>query len=171
MADDPLWKDAFMQRLTRMVERDKAHPCIIGWSLGNESGYGTTHDAMAAWVRARDPSRVLFYEPASYGTRAVCNGVNGANAVGLNVAVGIGGSGIGVGVGAASVVPKATDVLCPMYARVGDCIKLANMFPDMPLVLCEYAHMMGEKCTFSCTFVVSSCLSFIHRTCLSCCSS
>lgn len=39
----------------------------------------------------------------------------------------------------------ATDVLCPMYARVGDCIKLIKMFPQTPLVLCEYAHMMGNS--------------------------
>ena len=47
-----------------MVERDKNHPCVIFWSLGNESGYGPNHDAAAGWVRARDPSRPLHYEGA-----------------------------------------------------------------------------------------------------------
>ena len=39
----------------------------------------------------------------------------------------------------------ATDILCPMYARITDCITLANMFPDMPLIQCEYSHMMGNS--------------------------
>ena len=47
-----------------MVERDKNHPSVILWSLGNESGYGPNHDAAAGWVRSRDPSRPLHYEGA-----------------------------------------------------------------------------------------------------------
>ena len=47
-----------------MVERDKNHPSVILWSLGNESGYGPNHDAAAGWVRARDPTRPLHYEGA-----------------------------------------------------------------------------------------------------------
>ena len=47
-----------------MVERDKNHPSVILWSLGNESGYGPNHDAAAGWVRGRDPSRPLHYEGA-----------------------------------------------------------------------------------------------------------
>jgi beta-galactosidase len=46
-------------RVTRMFERDKNHPCIIGWSLGNEAGFGTTHDMMANWLRVRDPHRFV----------------------------------------------------------------------------------------------------------------
>jgi len=47
-----------------MVERDKNHPSIIIWSLGNESGYGPNHDAMAEWIRASDPTRLIHYEGA-----------------------------------------------------------------------------------------------------------
>jgi hypothetical protein len=50
-----------------MYSRDKNHCCIIGWSLGNESGYGRTHDKMYDWIKDRDDSRAVFYEPASYG--------------------------------------------------------------------------------------------------------
>lgn len=56
------WRTAYLERMTRMVERDKLHPCIILWSLGNEAGCGANHLAMAAWTRKRDPSRPLHYE-------------------------------------------------------------------------------------------------------------
>jgi beta-galactosidase len=50
-----------------MYERDKNHPCVLLWSLGNESGYGPAHDAMAAWLRRRDPTRPIHYEARSGG--------------------------------------------------------------------------------------------------------
>jgi beta-galactosidase len=64
LAQDPRWESAFMERTVRMVERDKNHPCVIAWSLGNESGYGPNHDAIAAWVHVRDPTRPVHYHPA-----------------------------------------------------------------------------------------------------------
>ena len=47
-----------------MIERDRHHPSIIAWSLGNESGFGPNHDAAAGWARRADPSRPLHYEGA-----------------------------------------------------------------------------------------------------------
>ncbi|KQX58701.1 beta-D-galactosidase subunit alpha [Paenibacillus sp. Root444D2] len=64
LAEDPQWKKPFLDRAVRMVERDKNHPSIIIWSLGNESGYGPNHDAMAEWVRQADPTRPIHYERA-----------------------------------------------------------------------------------------------------------
>jgi beta-galactosidase len=61
---DPAYAAAFLERVRNMVERDKNHPSVIVWSLGNESGYGPNHDAAAGWIRHRDPSRPLHYEGA-----------------------------------------------------------------------------------------------------------
>ncbi len=63
-ARDPRWREAFLDRAVRLVERDKNHPCVVMWSLGNESGYGPNHDAMAKWIRSRDKSRPIHYERA-----------------------------------------------------------------------------------------------------------
>src|ERR1700761_9720231 len=61
-ADNPAWQDEVVLRMRRMVERDKNHPSIVMWSLGNESGEGRNLGAMAAWTRERDGSRPLHYE-------------------------------------------------------------------------------------------------------------
>ena len=65
LAKDPAWLAAFVERGIRMVERDKNHPCVIIWSLGNESGYGPNHAAMAGWIqRVRpDPARSTTNRP------------------------------------------------------------------------------------------------------------
>ncbi len=62
LCHDPAFGPAIIERIERMVRRDKHHPSIILWSLGNESGYGAPHDAAAAWIRRYDPTRPLHYE-------------------------------------------------------------------------------------------------------------
>lgn len=61
-SDDPRWRDAYLDRVRRTVERDKNHPSIVLWSLGNESGTGANLAAMAEWTHHRDPSRPVHYE-------------------------------------------------------------------------------------------------------------
>ena len=61
-SDDPAWREAYLDRAERMVERDKNHPCVIMWSLGNEAGTGANLAATAAWIRKRDGSRLIHYE-------------------------------------------------------------------------------------------------------------
>ena len=64
LCDDPRYLNAWVTRVSRMVQRDKNHASVILFSLGNESGHGTNHEAAAAWVRRYDPSRPLHYEGA-----------------------------------------------------------------------------------------------------------
>ncbi|MDN4613530.1 glycoside hydrolase family 2 TIM barrel-domain containing protein [Leifsonia sp. F6_8S_P_1B] len=61
-AKDPRWRDALVDRMQRLVERDKNRPSVIMWSLGNECGEGENLGAMAEWAHDRDPSRPLHYE-------------------------------------------------------------------------------------------------------------
>ena len=57
---DPLWTDACLERMKRMIARDKNHPSVIIWSLGNEAGYGENFAVMASYARAVDPSRPIY---------------------------------------------------------------------------------------------------------------
>jgi beta-galactosidase len=61
-SDNENWKTAYIDRMVQMVERDKNHPSIIMWSLGNEAFYGRNHVAMYKWAKSRDPERPVHYE-------------------------------------------------------------------------------------------------------------
>ncbi|MEU0225601.1 glycoside hydrolase family 2 TIM barrel-domain containing protein [Streptomyces sp. NPDC006284] len=60
--DHPEWTEACVARAQNMVHRDKNHPSVVIWSLGNEAGGGSTFTAMHDWIRAYDPTRVIQYE-------------------------------------------------------------------------------------------------------------
>jgi len=64
LAKDPDWRAAHLDRTRRMVERDKNHPSVVVWSLGNEAGDGPNFEATSAWIKQRDPSRPVQYERA-----------------------------------------------------------------------------------------------------------
>ncbi|MCA9260889.1 MAG: DUF4981 domain-containing protein, partial [Planctomycetales bacterium] len=64
LASDPRWAAAFLDRAGRMVQRDKNHACVIGWSMGNESGYGPNFAAVSGFLHALDPTRPVHYEGA-----------------------------------------------------------------------------------------------------------
>lgn len=124
LSGDTSWLNAYMRRMTRMVERDKNHASIIIWSLGNESGIGNNHHAMYQWTKLKDPTRPVQYEGGGSNT-------------------------------------AATDIIVPMYSRVENdltdlrdtsvtpkfAIKKWISLPneDRPLILCEYAHAMGNS--------------------------
>ncbi|MDX3241977.1 glycoside hydrolase family 2 TIM barrel-domain containing protein [Streptomyces sp. ME18-1-4] len=114
IADDPRYLNAFVDRVSRMVLRDKNHPSVIIWSLGNESDYGANHDAAAGWVRRHDPTRPVQYEGAAK---------RGWADPGL-----------------------ASDIACPMYAPLEDCVAHAlSGQQTKPLIQCEYSHAMGNS--------------------------
>ena len=64
LASQPEWCQAFLDRAIRMAERDKNHPSVICWSMGNESGYGPNFAAISAWLRSFDPTRPIHSEGA-----------------------------------------------------------------------------------------------------------
>ena len=67
LGNNLVWLKAHLDRTQRLVERDKNHPCVIIWSLGNEAGNGCNFEATYDWVKHRDPSRPVWYERAEQG--------------------------------------------------------------------------------------------------------
>lgn len=67
LVDDPMWLATVLDRTVQMVERDKNHPCIVAWSLGNESGNGLIFEEAYRWLKARDTGRPVIYERAELG--------------------------------------------------------------------------------------------------------
>jgi len=129
LVHDPRYETAFMTRFQRMVQRDRNHPSIVFWSLGNECGYGAVHDAMAAWARSNDPSRPLHYEGALFVAWPQFHGEPTAR--------GIASHGIDV---------PASDVIAPMYPSIAELDHWAKTYRgDKPLIMCEYSHAMGNS--------------------------
>jgi beta-galactosidase len=119
LVHDPAYQSQCLERITRMVMRDENHPSIIAWSLGNESGYGPIHDAMAAWVRHYDPSRLVHYE----GPHRYDLGPHGRVATDI-------------------VAP-----MYPSMERIEQWAHRQATAPDddRPMILCEYSHAMGNS--------------------------
>jgi beta-galactosidase/beta-glucuronidase len=120
LSQDPEWKDAYVDRMKRMVERDKNHSSIIIWSLGNESGFGQNHIEMAEWAKQKDPTRLVHYEGE---TRFIMTQENN-NPTRLH---------------------EAADMFSTMYTphaimeQLGSRDDLAQ-----PHILCEFVHAMGN---------------------------
>jgi beta-galactosidase/beta-glucuronidase len=68
LSHDPSWATAYLERATRMVLRDRNHPCILAWSLGNESSAGPHQAAMAAWIRTFDKTRPMLCKSGRPGS-------------------------------------------------------------------------------------------------------
>jgi beta-galactosidase len=116
LCHDPTFRAAWVERGARMVQRDRNHPSVIVWSLGNESGYGANHDALAGWIRSADPSRPLHYEDAVR--------IDGWDDGGRS----------------------ATDLVCPMYPEIAEIRAYGERGRgDRPLIMCEYSHAMGNS--------------------------
>jgi len=113
---DPRFEEAYLDRMQRMVERDKNHVCIVMWSLGNESGYGENHIKMAEWTKSRDNTRLLHYEGAFSPH------------------------------GKHELDTSCLDVYSRMYPDISWIADefLKNGNEKRPLILCEYSHAMGN---------------------------
>jgi beta-galactosidase len=107
LAGLPDWGPAHLDRMRRMVERDKNHPSVILWSMGNEAGDGINFEELYRWTKDRDPSRPVVYEMAD--------------------------------------LRPHTDVFFPMYSRVHILDSYGSSPRTRPLILCEYAHAMGNS--------------------------
>ncbi|KGJ88393.1 glycoside hydrolase family 2 TIM barrel-domain containing protein [Colwellia psychrerythraea] len=107
LAKKKAWQHAHLERIERMFERDKNHPSIIIWSLGNEAGDGVNFQAAYQWMKHQDKTRPVQYERAEEAAH--------------------------------------TDLVVPMYSRVEQLIEYAQSKPYRPLIMCEYAHAMGNS--------------------------
>lgn len=114
---DPAWRDAHVSRVINMIERDKNHPSIIFWSLGNEAGIGTAFEATAGAAKSRDPGRLVSY--LGWGS---LDGIHDHR-------------------------PNSyADIYAPMYdpaVKMAD--YAANRNYRQPMIQCEYGHMMGNS--------------------------
>lgn len=115
LSGDPAWEGAYVDRIARMVERDKNHPSIVMWSLGNESGFGCNHIAMYQWAKAKDPTRLVHYEGE---TRLIFDQPDAQ--------------------------PQAADVHSTMYTSVEKMTEVGGLRLPHPHIMCEYAHAMGN---------------------------
>ncbi len=108
LGNNPLFEAAHMDRTMNLYLRDKNHPSVIIWSLGNEAGNGICFYNTYKYLKSQDSSRPVQYERAG--------------------------------------LEWNTDIYCPMYPSPSSIEKYAqNPESDRPLILCEYAHAMGNS--------------------------
>lgn len=101
------WEVPFMERMGRMIARDRNFSCVVTWSMGNESGYGRHFETLYDYAHSVDPSRPVQYEGGGYNAKS--------------------------------------DIYCPMYARIWSLARHVNQRDARPLIMCEYAHAMGNS--------------------------
>ena len=130
LSNEPSWGKAFLERGIRMVERDKNHPSIVFWSLGNESGMGPNHAAMAGWIKEMDPTRYIHYEGAQGDATDPRYKNNYFDLSKGN-----------------PTDPKWVDMLSRMYPQPFEYKALIDdtSSDKRPVIMCEYAHAMGNS--------------------------
>ena len=119
LADDTLWEKSFVDRVKLLYERDKNHPCVIMWSMGNESGYGSNIDACLEFIKKRDSERLTHYQ-SLYAKGKNIESVEGLDTFSL---------------------------MYPTLERIDEFFerqKEISPAERTPFVLCEYSHSMGN---------------------------
>jgi beta-galactosidase len=112
LSEDTAWTKAFVERGVAMVERDKNHPSIIFWSMGNETGWGRNFDSMYLAIKQIDPTRPIHYESQ---------------------------------IPAYDKTLSRYDIISLMYPSVQEIVHFMNEDPTRPVIICEYAHGMGNS--------------------------
>ncbi|EPE09514.1 glycoside hydrolase family 2 protein [Ophiostoma piceae UAMH 11346] len=114
-SDNPTWRDAYVDRMEAMVQRDKNHASVIVWSLGNEAFYGNNHKEMYHYAKNFDPGRPVHYEGDAHAETADMY----------------------------SYMYPSIERLAKLAATDGVDAKTGKF--DKPVILCEYAHAMGNS--------------------------
>ena len=129
LTDNPEWTAAYLDRAERMLERDKNHPSIIIWSVGNESGPGLNHKKMAEYFKANDPSRLVHMEDESRRANVIEKEIEAGKAMSLP----------------ADHFRTYMDFESMMYPSIDDIKKYyIGKNAKFPFFLCEYCHAMGN---------------------------
>lgn len=121
LTDSPEWTEAYLDRAMRMMERDKNHASILMWSVGNESGIGRNHRAMADYFHTRYPGAIVHSEDATRNLASEQDLTKWVNC-------------------------DYIDIDSRMYPSPENCLKfyIDNKRADKPFFLCEYSHAMGN---------------------------
>ncbi|MDE7244878.1 MAG: DUF4981 domain-containing protein [Oscillospiraceae bacterium] len=114
IADNPDFIEPVCDRVRKCVQRDKNRPCVVIWSMGNESAYGCAFEEALKWTKEFDPSRLTHYEGARY--RSDARKYDFSN----------------------------LDLYSRMYPSFVEIEEYLNNQPDKPFILCEYCHAMGN---------------------------
>ncbi len=114
IADNPAWEASIMDRVQLCVQRDKNRPCVVIWSMGNESAYGCNFERVLQWTKAFDSSRLTHYESARYRNRHKRYDYS------------------------------SLDLYSRMYPSMDEIRAYLENMPTKPFLLCEYCHSMGN---------------------------
>ena len=114
LSDNPEYIEATVDRVQLCVHRDKNRPCVLIWSMGNESAYGCCFEAALAWTKQFDPSRLTHYEGVRYRSKKH------------------------------EYDYSKLDLYSRMYPSFEQMQTYVDSQPAKPLILCEYAHAMGN---------------------------
>ncbi len=114
IADNPAWEAAILDRVQLCVHRDKNRPCVVIWSMGNESAYGCNFERALHWTKTFDSTRLTHYESARYRNRDKQYDYSNL------------------------------DLYSRMYPPLEEIHAYLKNQPQKPLLLCEYCHSMGN---------------------------
>ena len=130
LTNDPEWQPLYIDRIKRMYERDKNHPSIIMWSVGNESSVGVNHKAMIEWVKERDTSRIMHACDETWMAHHIDMKEKGSENC----------------TKPSSYYRSYTEIESRMYPDLDDLESYYLTSKKMrdPIFLCEYCHAMGN---------------------------